>query len=278
MVKREPWNPLLKLYPESRKINAVSLGAEAMFCRLIALSDDHANYYGGPRLLLTHLWGHRWANRTMSLHKCARFRNELVLAALVSLYRVGSSEYLHVVNCKKMLRADIKEDVRFPDLTEAVDPEEFAESVPNAARIRYESGSSCVVPPSTSTSTSTEAEETVSPCLLSAAFKNGGTPAQREKFTPCVQAALALGATPRLLLSRLTPRPDDPWVAVRQAGKDAKAMLKEFGKLIGSDCSLADVAGVSFDPTVPDGLAKQGDLEDLRAKHSSLLAELKEED
>jgi len=148
-TKREPWNPLLKSYPESRKINAVSIEAEAMFCRLLALCDDHGNYYGRPRLLLTHLWGHRWANRTMSLRKCTRCRNELVLAALVELYRPDGNEYLHVVNCKKMLRSDIKEDVRFPEVTEIVDPQEFAESVTNAARIRYESGSSCIVPPST---------------------------------------------------------------------------------------------------------------------------------
>ena len=155
MIKREPWNPLLKSYPKSRKINAVSLGAEVMFVRLLALCDDHSNYDGDPKLLLSGLFGDRWANGTVSLRNCARWRNELVTIGLVELYRPGDGrEYLHVVNCKKMLRSDIKEDIRFPDKAQVVDPQTLTESVTNPGRKRNASGSSCLVPPSTSTSTS----------------------------------------------------------------------------------------------------------------------------
>jgi len=113
------------------------------------------------------------------------------------------------------------------------------------------------------------------PLLLSAAFNNNGTAKQQAVFRPVVETALALGATPGLLLSRLNPRPDDPFAAVRQAGKDVKAMLKEFGKLLHIKCDLKQAIGVSFDPDVPDGMAKQQDLDALRKKHAKLLAELK---
>ena len=113
-MKREPWNPLLKSFPESRKINSMSLGAETMFIRLLALCDDHANYYGDPRLLLAYAYGQRLANGTASVRKCTRWRDELVTANLVEPYEVDGHQYLHVINCKKMLRSDIKEDIRFP--------------------------------------------------------------------------------------------------------------------------------------------------------------------
>jgi hypothetical protein len=44
--RRESYNPLLKSYPDSEKVNAVCVGAETLFTRLLAQSDDLAHYYG----------------------------------------------------------------------------------------------------------------------------------------------------------------------------------------------------------------------------------------
>ena len=77
------------------------------------------------------------------------------------------------------------------------------------------------------------------------------------------------------MLSRLSVRPmDDPFAAVRNAGKEVAAMLSEFQPLLGPDCTVADVLGAGFDRAVPDGMAKQADLEDLRRRHAKLLGEL----
>jgi hypothetical protein len=78
MAKREPWNPLLKSYPESEKINSCSMDAETMYTRLIAKSDDNANFYGDPALMASYLFGHRLANGTITVTKTKRMRDELV--------------------------------------------------------------------------------------------------------------------------------------------------------------------------------------------------------
>ena len=50
--------------------------------------------------------------------------------------------------------------------------------------------------------------------------------------------------------------------------------VSEFQPLLGPDCTVADVLGAGFDRAVPDGMAKQADLEDLRRRHAKLLGEL----
>ena len=152
MAKRESWTPLLKSYPESRKINSVSVGAETMFTRLLALCDDKANYYGAPALLLVHTFGNRYANGTVSLRDCEQWRTELITAGLVLAYQSEGEVYLHVVNCKKMLRGDIKEDLRFPEFSQALVLQQVPVSVTDSSRMRNESVPSCVVPSSSSSS------------------------------------------------------------------------------------------------------------------------------
>lgn len=139
MAKREPWNPLLKSYPESEKINACSFEAETMFTRLIAKSDDNANYYGEPALLASYLYGHRLANGSITVGKTKRIRNELVTNKLLVMYESGGKTYIHVPNCKKSLRNDIKKDERFPEFTQDLAVKGHPESVTDPSRISNES-------------------------------------------------------------------------------------------------------------------------------------------
>lgn len=139
--KKESWNPLLRSYPESRKINSVSIGAETMFTRLIASCDDASNYYGEPSLMLCHLYGRRFAQGEVSDTDTARWRDELVTATLLVCYVVDSETYVHIVNCKKMLRKDINADIRFPKFdpsTQVLIPQGRNESVTDTARTRNE--------------------------------------------------------------------------------------------------------------------------------------------
>jgi len=112
--KREPWNPLLKSYPESEKINAVSIGAETMYTRLIAKADDRGNYYGDPSLILAYLFGHRFAAGNVSGTDTARWRDELETVGLLTRYEAGTQTYLHVVNPHRRLRNDVRPDEQFP--------------------------------------------------------------------------------------------------------------------------------------------------------------------
>jgi len=132
MAKREPWNPLLKSYPDSRKVNAVSIPAEMLYVRLIAASDDHAHYWANPRTVLAKLLTHRWEKGEAAEKKVAGWLAELEGVGLISRYESGGDVYLEVTDCKKALRKDVKHDIRFPD-----------NDYPNALRMRNE----CVTNP-----------------------------------------------------------------------------------------------------------------------------------
>ena len=140
--KREPWNPLLKSYPESEKINAVSIGAETMYTRLIAKADDRGNYYGDPSLILAYLFGHRFAAGNVSGTDTARWRDELETVGLLTRYEAGTQTYLHVVNPHRRLRNDVRPDEQFPrepDGANIVD-KAIPEHGTNTGRTRDENG------------------------------------------------------------------------------------------------------------------------------------------
>jgi hypothetical protein len=116
-TRREPWNPLLKSYPFSEKINALSLGAETLFTRLIAQADDYGNYYADPKMLLAMLFAHRWTKGEINVTETVRWRNELVTCTfgpLAATYSVNGTEYLHLINSRRRFRSDIVPDERFP--------------------------------------------------------------------------------------------------------------------------------------------------------------------
>jgi len=118
--RNESYVPLLCNYPDSEKINKVSEGAEAMFCRLLAKCDDEGNYYGSPKRLLCKLFTLRYENGTMTDAKALRYRNELETVALVTRYEAVGVEYLHVNDCKKSLRKDVSKKVFFPEFTQTL--------------------------------------------------------------------------------------------------------------------------------------------------------------
>jgi hypothetical protein len=159
--KREGWNPLLKSYPQSEKVNALSFEAETLFTRLIAQADDYGNYYGDPKLIISYLFGHRYAAGDLDVPDAARMRDELVSCSLAVRYEVGGKEYLHLVNPHRKIRGDVKPDERFPR-----EPEGCEDGIPtvfvNTARIRYERGPDSVrertafVPPTQPNPTQTQ--------------------------------------------------------------------------------------------------------------------------
>jgi len=120
MAKKESWTPLLKNFPQSRKLNAVSMGAENLFLRLLARCDDHSNYYGDAKIVCARVFSDRWANGEVSVDDVAGWLKELASKELVAFYKDNGDRFLHVVNNKKMLRKDIKEDLRFPPVSEEI--------------------------------------------------------------------------------------------------------------------------------------------------------------
>ena len=112
--KREPWNPLLCNYPDSKKVNCVSFEAETLFTRLLAKCDDNSNFDANSTLIMCKLFAERRKNGQVSERKITKWLQELKQNDLILLFSVKKEIYLHIKNCKKHLRKDINPDVRFP--------------------------------------------------------------------------------------------------------------------------------------------------------------------
>ena len=135
--ERKSYNPLLKNYPFSVKINKVSEGAETLYTRLLAQSDDYGNYDANPRLVLAQLYSKRWDKREVSEQKIGKRIDELESVNLVVRYEVDGDIYLHLVGCFKTLRSDVKRDVRYPTfLPELVIDKGHPEHGTNTGRTR----------------------------------------------------------------------------------------------------------------------------------------------
>lgn len=157
-VKMEKWNPLLQSYPDSEKINAVSIGAETLYTRLLAACDDKGHYYGEPFFILSKLFTSRASKSQVTIKMAEEWIKELEKEGLIYLYKIGNSIYLEVINCKKHLRKDIKPDIRFPDSPKSLKNKARTESVTDALRMRNEN-----VPTDTYTDTNTNADAGATP-------------------------------------------------------------------------------------------------------------------
>lgn len=122
------YNPLLKSYPDSEKINHVSEGAEVLYVRLLAASDDNHHYYADAGRVLAKLFTERMLAATVTEGAVAERLDELYRVDLIRLYEVDGKQYLEIVACYKRFRKDVKFDVRFPM------PE--MPPVPHSARVR----------------------------------------------------------------------------------------------------------------------------------------------
>lgn len=112
--KREPYNPLLKSYPDSEKINAVSEGAEVLYIRLLAQADDDDNYFGDPAMVLGKLFTQRMCAGQLKVDDISDRISELSKVELIATYSAGGKQYIHIINRKNNLRSDGAIDIRFP--------------------------------------------------------------------------------------------------------------------------------------------------------------------
>ncbi len=114
MTQRKSYNPLLKSYPDSEKINRVSEGAEVLYVRLLAASDDDHHYYADAGRVLAKLFTERMLAGVVTEKIVDDRLGELARVDLIRLYEVGGKQYLEIVQCFKRFRKDVKFDKRFP--------------------------------------------------------------------------------------------------------------------------------------------------------------------
>ena len=112
--KGKPWVPLLRNYPFSDKVNAVSIGAETLYTRLLSQCDGHHNYVADPFELLCRLYPARFKAEQVSPGDLKTWLAELAKSRLVKIYKVGGSAYLHIINPKILGRSDREPRADFP--------------------------------------------------------------------------------------------------------------------------------------------------------------------
>lgn len=141
-MRNEGWNPLLKSYPDSEKINRCSIGAEMLYTRLIAQSDDLGHYYGDAKWISAKLLTARTLSGEVTTEAIEGWLTELKNAGLIEFYEAGGIRYLELVNIKKCLRRDVKPEIRFPvrEMVGTDSKQTRPASVTNPGRVRYESG------------------------------------------------------------------------------------------------------------------------------------------
>lgn len=130
MARRESYSPLLKSYPDSDKVNALSIGAETLYTRLIAASDDAGRYYGDPAWVLARLFTSRMLAGQVTESDVEKWLLELESVALAIRYQVTNVSYLELVGVFKKLRADVRPQTIYP------------QRVPESVTSRSESGTS----------------------------------------------------------------------------------------------------------------------------------------
>jgi hypothetical protein len=99
---------------EDRKINSVSEGAETLFFRLLAKTDDFGRYFGDPDLLRGKIYPRR---PELSVHDIEGRLIELVTKRLLNFYEVDEDFFVEFRGFEKRqaFRKDVKRKARFPE-------------------------------------------------------------------------------------------------------------------------------------------------------------------
>jgi hypothetical protein len=97
----------------SKKVNAVSEGAENLYYRANISADDYGRYHAEPEILK----GQIYTLRKISLKEIARRVDELWRINLVKLYEVSGERYLEVVDFEKhqTFKTDRAKKAEYPE-------------------------------------------------------------------------------------------------------------------------------------------------------------------
>lgn len=121
-TRNQAYNPLLKSYPDSEKLNRVSIPAEAFYLRLLAQSDDAGRYWADPPIVLARLYTLRMVNGTATADDIKGWIAELRRENLIKTYRVEGRLYLELIEVFKTLRKDVKPHYVFPAEQDVTNP------------------------------------------------------------------------------------------------------------------------------------------------------------
>jgi len=106
------WKKLNKAVIQSRKINAVSFGAESLYYRIVLLADDLGHFFARPEMVK----GMCMPVRRITVTAIAKYLDELHAIGLIEVYTARGEMYLEILGYEKYqyFRKDIKKFVDYP--------------------------------------------------------------------------------------------------------------------------------------------------------------------
>lgn len=134
--RKKNWVPLVVSYPDSIKVNSVSMEAECLFLRLVALCDDGSHYWGSPPRILAGAFAARWEAGEVGIENIVIWVMELLKVGLLRPYSVEGILYTELIGNDRRLRKDVLPNLEFPKPTEDDYIQELPASVTPPARPR----------------------------------------------------------------------------------------------------------------------------------------------
>jgi len=111
-LKDNNWKPLLIDYPLIKGLNKCSIGAEMLYTRLIALSDDNWNYWAAPRQVAAQLFNGRFTSGQISEEDITGWIGELDTEGIIETYIINNIEYLNIKGLRSLNKK--KENIQYP--------------------------------------------------------------------------------------------------------------------------------------------------------------------
>jgi len=150
-------------YISGRKINGVSVGAEAWFWRLNVVADDFGNYRADEDHLVYAVGG----RRVVTVAEVRGWMSELVRADLIFLYAIGTDKFFHINNfeIRQPAGKNGRRIRRYPEYV----PGESGQIRPNPGVVEKSGGevaSETITTTETNTSTSTNAGDAAAAGVL----------------------------------------------------------------------------------------------------------------
>lgn len=109
-----PFMAVLRSYPDSAKVNAVSEGAEALYLRLLMVADDHGRFHGSAVDVAGKVLARRVFAGQLDLPAVEQRLAELDRERLIRRYQVDGEQYLEISQYHSRIRTNYRRSARFP--------------------------------------------------------------------------------------------------------------------------------------------------------------------
>ncbi len=96
------YQQVVRTYVDSSKVNGLSWAGEALFIRLLTVSDGYGRFHGDPHSVCGKACSARWRNGSTDVDEVERLLRELETAGLIVRYRVGTEDFLEVTEYREV--------------------------------------------------------------------------------------------------------------------------------------------------------------------------------